>query len=167
MREKEFWKLLQDPAFLSEKITSYQQKHDIIQCNVSKHEVEGHILKSLHNLAFAQQTNKQFSDWILVGCYYAAYHAALALLLSRGLSSKNHDATLCLLIREFYKQELNEEELRYLNGFDADEILFYVQARTHRQSASYGSSLVFSSSLVNETKIRTKLFVLKAQQLLR
>ncbi|HLC74916.1 MAG TPA: hypothetical protein VJH88_03605 [Candidatus Nanoarchaeia archaeon] len=47
-------------------------------------------------------------------CYY---HAALALILTREYSSKNHLATLCVLIKEFYRKELSKEDIEVLGEF--------------------------------------------------
>ena len=77
-----------------------------------------HVQKAIHNLqAMAIFKENGYSDWAIVGCYYAAYHMALALILKKGFSSKNHDATLCILIKEYYNKELSSLDIELLNIF--------------------------------------------------
>ena len=65
--------------------------------------VQGHINKADHNLKFVRSTLelKEFNDWAIVSAYYAIYHASLALCSLKGYSTKDHYATLLILIREF------------------------------------------------------------------
>ena len=65
--------------------------------------VQGHLEKADHNLKFTRQAMKleEYNDWALVSAYYAIYHAALALCALKGHSTKDHQATLLLLIKEF------------------------------------------------------------------
>ncbi len=103
---------------------------------------------------------------MLVACYYAAYHAALALILSRGYSSKNHDATLCILIKEFYTIELSKEDIILLNMFDAQELLFYVESKQKREEASYSTKIKFDIQEVNNLKLKTTFFINKVQKII-
>lgn len=81
MNEHYLKKLLSSQDELDKKIEEYQDKGQIDKVSSEKHEIDGHIEKAEHNLKFVTTTEKnQFSDWILVGCYYTLYHAALGLL---------------------------------------------------------------------------------------
>ena len=68
--------------------------------------VQGHIEKSDHNLKFVKLTLdlKEFNDWAIVSSYYSIYHASLALCALKGYSTKDHLATLLILIKEFYQK---------------------------------------------------------------
>jgi uncharacterized protein (UPF0332 family) len=74
-------------------------------------EINGHIQKSEHNLRFVNENIKLgFLDWSITGCYYACYHSALSLILTRGYFSKSHLITLALLIRDFYGKDFPVDE---------------------------------------------------------
>ena len=94
MKEYDLQKLLKDNKFLNEKILELETKNLLFKQQIDKAEIEGHILNSQHNLRFIKEIiNKEFLDWALVGCYYACYHAALALIQTKNYTSKNHLAT--------------------------------------------------------------------------
>ncbi|MDP2750586.1 MAG: hypothetical protein Q8O89_07180 [Nanoarchaeota archaeon] len=94
MNEFELNKLLSDSKKLDDKIRFYLDKEILVKQNAQKNEILGHIAKAEHNLEFINDIKNDFNDWILVACYYTSYHMALALILTKGYYSKNHDATL-------------------------------------------------------------------------
>lgn len=165
MNEKDLKKLLETKDFLEEKLGFYKQNKIIIETD-SKHEMKGHFEKARHNLSFLKEIKQEYHDWMLVACYYAAYHAALALIISKGCFSKNHDATLCILIKEFYKQELTKEDIELLNMFDAQDILFYVESKQKREEASYSTKIKFDVKEVNNLKLKTTLFINKVDKII-
>ncbi len=115
-----------------------------------------------------KDNSAKYSDWALVGCYYASYHAALALLLQKGVSSKNHDATLCLLIKYYYQKDLTQEDFELLNFvyLDNQDILFYVESKQEREKASYSSQIEFDKKKISELVMKTVLFVNKCKEIL-
>jgi uncharacterized protein (UPF0332 family) len=76
--------------------------------------VKEHIANAVSNIRFVDSISKEFSDWAVVGCYFCLYHAALALIIRKGFFSKSHDATLCLLMLEYYGN-LSEDDLALVN----------------------------------------------------
>ena len=165
MDEKDLKRLLDDKEYLRKRILFYLDNHILFQSD-SKHEIKGHLEKARHNLSFLQDIKAAYSDWMLVACYYAAYHAALALILSKRYFSKNHDATLCILIKEFYTQELSKEDILLLNMFDAQDLLFYVESKQKREEASYSTRITFEMPEINNLKLKTMLFVNKAEKII-
>ncbi len=87
MDEKDLKSLLEDKEYLEKRLLFYQSNHIMFKSD-SKHEIKGHLEKSRHNLSFLKEIKSEYNDWMLVACYYAAYHAALALILSKGYFSK-------------------------------------------------------------------------------
>jgi len=89
--------------------------------------IEGHIEKANHNLKFIKLTLelKEFNDWTVVSAYYSIYHASLALCALKGFSTKNHLATLLILIREFYQKGLTKEEIETVGdtSIEKEEVL--------------------------------------------
>jgi len=93
MKNTTIRRMLIDEAYLQNRIKSYIEKN-LLYNSTSHHEIAGHMKKARHNLEFLNEIRELFSDWIVVVSYYAVYHASLALILSKGFFSKNHDATL-------------------------------------------------------------------------
>ena len=169
MNEFQLKRILTSREELNKKIDDYELEKQVSNLRGDTNEIRGHIEKAEHNLKFVEQTSKtDFSDWVLVGCYYTLYHAALALLLKKGVFSKNHDATLCLLIKEYYK-ELSEEEFELINFtfLNNEDILFYVQTKDKRKQASYSTKTAFDRSDVNVVVLKTRLLFNKAKEILQ
>ncbi len=161
--------MLSESTIVSEKIKQYLEEKSIKKLVIDKEEMKGHIMKADHNLKFVNDNMKLgYFDWCLTGCYYAVYHAALALIITKGYYSKNHDATLCILIKEYYKKEVSAEEIELINKcfLDYQEIVFYVQSKEKREDASYSTNIKFDKLLVNELRIKTALFIDKAKQII-
>jgi|SRR3989344_4824806 len=162
-------KLLSNEAIVLEKVEQYLNEEIIKEIPQNKEEIKGHLLKADHNLKFVNDNIPlEYFDWCITGCYYAAYHAAFALNLVKGYHSKNHDATLCLLIKEYYRKEITAEEIELLNKFflDYQEILFYVQSKQKREDATYSTKIKFDKALVNELRIKAALFIDKAKNII-
>lgn len=138
---------------------------------------KSHKKKSDYNLDFINNllNKKKFYDWVIVGCYYAIYHASLALLSVKGYSSKNHLATLCALIH-FYYEEPEDEEEKKLNkedielvakiSLDKEKVVYFVEAKNKRETASYGVSEEFSKNEAEKLKVKTIIFVNKVKEIL-
>jgi len=163
MNEFELHKLLSDQNILQQKIK--EQSQNITYQKVDVHEVQGHLLKAEHNLKFVYANmSLGFLDWCITGCYYACYHAALSLIQTKGYSSKNHMATLYILIREFYNKGLTSEDIDIMSTLlDYQDILFYVESKNKREDASYSSNTKFQEKDVEELRVKSVLFVSKAK----
>jgi uncharacterized protein (UPF0332 family) len=166
MNEKNLNLMIENKDFLNKKIDYYFNKNILLK-SISKYEIKGHLDKSRHNLSFLNEIKPKFNDWFLVVCYYAAYHAALALILCKGYYSKNHDATICILIKEFYKKELTKEEIKLLNLFDTQDILFYAESKNKREEANYSTKIKFNLNDVKNIKLKTNLFVNKVENIIK
>ena len=105
MKEYDFNKLIEKKEVLKDKIDEFTKKEILVLQPVIADEIKGHISKAEHNLVFVKDNIKLgHFDWCISGCYYASYHAVLAMIMTKGYSSKSHLATLCVLIKEFYKK---------------------------------------------------------------
>jgi uncharacterized protein (UPF0332 family) len=166
MNEYELTKLLTDKKYLESKLKTYEDK-GAINKSTSKFEIRGHLEKARHNLNFIKDTKKEYNDWKLVGCYYAAYHAALSLVLTKGYSSKNHDATLCMIIKHFYNSGLSKEDIELLNMLDSQDLFFYVESKQKREDAQYSTKTKFESRDVDKILLKTRLFISKAENIIQ
>lgn len=169
MNEEYLKELLKKGEELDKRITFYLSQKILVKQEIDNKELDGHVAKAEHNANFVKDTLEYgYSDWAIVGCYYAAYHIALALILKKGFSSKNHDATLCILIKEYYNKELSSSDIELLNRIylDNEDILFYVKTKEEREKASYSTQVTFDRNNVEGLRSKTLLFLRKARGIL-
>lgn len=168
MNEYELKKLINNPEVLDERINELFEKKLLFKQNVDVEEIHGHILKAENNLRFVFTViNEKFFDWALTGCYYACYHAALALIQTKGYTSKNHLATLYILIKEFYRSELTVEDIKVLLSFlEYEDLLFYVETKNKREDATYSTSTLFDKREIERLRIIAVLFVNKIKDII-
>ena len=168
MKEYDLRKILENQTLLQEKIIFFLDAGIITKESISSEEVRGHILKAENTLRFiSENIQLGFLDWSITGCYYASYHAALALILTKGYFSRNHLATLCILIKEFYKKGLDKEDIEMLSKFlDYHDIMFYVESKNKREDATYSTRLLFDKKEVEDARLKAVLFVNKIKGIL-
>lgn len=169
MNEKQLKRILNKLEALNKRIENYLKHKILVKQEIDEKEIKGHIAKAEHNVEFVKDTLEDgYSDWAIVGCYYAAYHMALALVLKKGFSSKNHDATLCILIKEYYNKKLSRSDIELLNKvyLSNEDILFYVKSKEEREKASYSSQIIFDKKNVEDLRLKTLEFVRKAKNIL-
>jgi uncharacterized protein (UPF0332 family) len=167
MKIPDLQKLIHEPELVQEHLRILMKNKLFILQTVDQEEIKGHFLKAEHNLRFVATLTPEFSDWALTGCYYSCYHAALALIQTKGYSSKNHFATLCIIIKEFYKKELCKEDIELFSYFlDYEDVLSYVETKNKREDATYSSKRYFDKKDVEKIRIKATLFVHKIQEIL-
>jgi uncharacterized protein (UPF0332 family) len=162
--------LLENRKVLENKINAYEKGRIIQKFDVEENEILGHINKAEYNLRFVKDNIELgYLDWCVTGCYYSAYHACISLLISKGINSKSHDATLCVLIRDFYLRGIEEDDISFINRLlmSYEDLIFYVQTKEKREEASYSSKLGFDSKEVNEMRLETIKFVNKVKDILQ
>lgn len=167
MNEKKLNKILKDKRELNQQIEFFIKKKLLFFNQFDDFELKGHMEKAKHNLKFVGDNYKlNYLDWVITGCYYAIYHSILGLILSKGYSSKNHDASLCILIKEFYKDFV--DEISFVNELflDYNDVCFYVQSKNKRELASYSSNFIFSKKNVKKIIENTIRFVNKVEEIL-
>jgi len=150
----------------------YVKKEAIMRENETKFLPISHLKKAEYNLKFINflNDNKKFYDWIIVGCYYAIYHSALALITKKGFSSKNHLATLCALIKFYYIDEkaLSKEEIELVSksSLEKEEVSYFAYAKEKRETASYGLSEEFNKIEAEDLLKKTVQFLNKCRLIL-
>lgn len=162
-------RLLADNTLVAERIRQHIADGSLHEITSNDDEIRGHLMKADHNLKFVHDNiGLGYLDWCVTGCYYAAYHAAIALIIMRGYSSKSHDATLCALIQEYYSGKVSAADIELLHGcfLDYQEIVFYVQSKEKREHASYATSTAFDKQSVSELRIKAALFVNKTKEII-
>ena len=168
MKEYDLNKLIEKKNVLNDKIDEFVKKEILILQPIIADEIKGHITKAEHNLVFVKDNIKLgHFDWCISGCYYASYHAVLALIMTRGYTSKSHLATLCVLIKEFYKKGIEKEDLEMIDllFIDQQDLIFYVESKNKREDATYSSQRVYDKKLVENLRVKAVIFVDKVKQM--
>ena len=81
--------------------------------------------------------------------------------------SQDRAATLCILIKEFYKKDLSKEDIEILSNFiDYQDLLFYVESKNKREDATYSTKSGFDKKEAEQLRIKTVIFVSKIKSLL-
>lgn len=168
---KEFWEIwLDDEKARENDFQDYLNSKKIKREEEKEELVQGHIEKADHNLKFVKSTLelKEFNDWAIVSSYYAIYHASLALCALKGYSTKDHSATLLVLIKEFYKKLLTKEEIETIgnSSIEKEEVLYYVEARNKRSKASYSTKRIFDRNEAEALRLKAISFVNKIKNII-
>lgn len=136
-------KLIEDKELLNEYYDNYLKRGLILKSINSNHLKYSHFRKALHNLEFVDtiKENKKFTDWIIVSLYYSLYHSFLSLLENKGYSSKNHNATIIFIIKNYL--EIPKDDLELFNNLKMSEedAIFYSSLKDSRNKASYSSKI--------------------------
>src|SRR3989338_4542379 len=138
-------KLFSDKEYLEKEINFFVTKKQIKKIENNKELVNAHVKKSRHNLEF-YKLNKEYSkfnDWLIVTLYYSLYHSALALITNRNYSSKNHYATIIILIKEYgiTKDEVKLMDELLISKEDAE---LYTNLKDDRHDGSYATNIKFT-----------------------
>ncbi|MFW6282469.1 MAG: DNA-binding protein [Minisyncoccales bacterium] len=161
-------KLFNNKNYLKKQIETYVNKKQIRISEPNKLLALAHLEKAKQNLLFFDKNFKdeEFLDWLIVILYYVVYHCALALISKKGFYSKNHLATLILLVQNYdvSKKEINLMEELCITRKDAE---LYTVLKSERQNASYSSKTNFTIKKVGNYKNEVISFLYKTEDLLK
>jgi uncharacterized protein (UPF0332 family) len=160
--------LLKNNKKLEKTIKDYKKKGIIRKTFASNPEINGHVDKTKHNLKFAKDNLKLgYVDWSITGCYYALYHTSIALTLKKGYFSKNHNGTICLLIKNYYEKIL-EKDIELMNKLflNHKDFIFYTQTKEKRKNSTYSTDYFPSKKEVELLRKETIKLVNKMLEIL-
>ena len=157
-------RLFCDEKFLDKEFSFFKRHIRLINSNDAL--ICAHFDKCKHNLQFydLNKTQKKYADWLLVILYYSLYHACLALLARKGYATKNHYATLLVLIREYGISRDDAQMINALSVTKSDASL-YSQLKEQRHTASYSTSTI-SASTVKYFHTRVIEFINKTDEII-
>ncbi len=168
---KELWEIwLEDEKRRESDFQKYLDTKKIKKETEIKELVQGHLEKADHNLRFVKATLDlgEFNDWAIVSAYYSIYHASLALCALKGYSTKDHLATLLILIKEFYQTKLNREEIEMVNKttIEKEQVLYYIEAKNKRTKASYSTQKIFDKNEAEILQRKAVVFTNKVKEII-
>lgn len=168
---KEIWEMWLENENRREKdFSNYLKSKKIKVEHETKELVQGHIEKADHNLKFVKSTMdlQEFNDWAITGAYYSVYQASLALCALKGYSTKDHHATLLVLIKEFYQKGIDKDEIEMIDraSLEKEHILNYAEAKTKRTKASYSTQKLFDKEETESLRLKAINFINKAKEII-
>lgn len=161
-------KLFIDKEFLNKQIEFFIKTKQIKKIEDNPELSKSHLEKAKHNIKFYRlnKKNSNYQDWQIVVLYYSLYQACLSLLTRKGYSSKSHEATILLLIKE-YSISKNEAELIDNLELNRDEAQMYTQLKKDRHDASYSTNTRFTNSLIDNYEKQVIKFINKTELILK
>lgn len=161
-------RLFADKEFLEKEINFFINKKHIKIIQENKELVQSHLKKARHNIEF-YKLNKQhnkFNDWLIVTLYYALYHSALALITNKNYFSKNHYATILILIKEY---SITKDEAELLNelSINKEDAELYTNLKDDRHEASYATDIKFDQETIIDYENKVLDFINKTEELIQ
>jgi uncharacterized protein (UPF0332 family) len=161
-------RLFENKEFLKKEFNFFINKKHIKIINKNKELVKSHIKKARHNLEFYKLNKKniKFNDWLIVILYYSLYHSALALITNKNYSSKNHYATILILIKEY---SITKDEVKLFNelSINKEDAELYTNLKNDRTEASYETEIKFNKEIINYYEDKVFEFINKTEELIR
>ena len=161
-------RLFESEGYLDKELNFFMNKKHIKIIKENKELVISHLKKARHNLEFYKlnKENNKFNDWLIVTLYYSLYHSALALITNKNYSSKNHYATILIVIKEYgiTKQEAKLLDELSINKEDAE---LYTQLKDDRHDASYQTDIRFNDKKIREYEDNVLDFINKTEELIK
>ena len=157
-----------DKGYLERELDFFIAKKHIRKIIQNKELVSSHLKKARHNLEFYKLNKEQheFNDWLIVALYYSLYHAALALITNKRYASKNHYATILILIKEY---SITKEEATLLNelSINKEDAELYTNLKDDRHDASYATNAKFSREIIATYENQVLDFINKTEELIQ
>ena len=161
-------KLFSDKEYLEKELNFFITKKQIKKIDKNPELVNSHIKKTRHNLEFFKlnKEHPKFNDWLIVTLYYSLYHSALALITNKNFSSKNHYATILILIKEY---AITKDEARLLNelSINKEDAELYTTLKDDRHNASYATNIKFSQETIDNYESQVLDFINKTEELIQ
>ena len=160
-------RLFADKDYLENQIKFFIKDKQIKNIELNPELAQSHIQKAKHNLSFFKLNKKyeEYKDWQIVSLYYTLYHTSLALITNRNYSSKNHYATIILLIKEY---SISEDEAELINelSIGKGEAELYTNLKQDRHDASYSTDIKFTKELIEDYQREVIKFLNKAEEII-
>lgn len=160
-------KLFSDNKFLKQEINFFINKKQLRIAENNPELVFSHFKKARHNLEFFKinKEHQKFNDWLIVTLYYSLYHCALALITNKNYSSKNHYATILILIKEY---SITKDEAKLINelSINKEDAELYTNLKDDRHSASYATEVKFNQEIISKYEEQVLDFINKAEEII-
>ncbi len=154
--------------YLEKELQFFIKKKHILKIDENNELVKSYLKKAKHNINFYKINKNQsnFNDWLIVILYYALYHSALALITNKNYSSKNHYATILILIKEY---SITKKEADLINNLsiNKEDAELYTNLKSDRHHASYQTDKYFTNKLINLYEKQVLDFIQKTEDIIQ
>lgn len=161
-------RLFLDKNYLEKELNFFIRKKHIKIIKENKELVQSHIKKARHNIEFYKlnKQNNKFNDWLIVTLDYSLYHSALALITNKNYPSKNHYATILILIKEY---SITKDEAELLNelSINKEDAELYTNLKDDRHDGSYATDIKFDDLKIKEYEDKVLDFINKTEELIQ
>jgi uncharacterized protein (UPF0332 family) len=161
-------RLFEDKEFLEKQINFFYKVGQIKKIEDNPELSKSHLEKAKHNIKFYKlnKNNADYQDWQIVALYYALYQSCLTLLIKKGYSSKSHEATILLLIKEY---SISKDEAQLIDNLELnrDEAQMYTHLKKDRHDASYSTNIKFTKELIDNYEKEVIKFINKTELILK
>ncbi|MFH1589903.1 MAG: DNA-binding protein [archaeon] len=161
-------KLFEDKNYLAEELNFFISKNQIKRTGKNEELVISHLKKAKHNLEFFKlnKQHQKFNDWLIVTLYYSLYHCALALITNKKYASKNHYATILILIKEY---SITRDEAKLLKelSINKEDAELYTNLKEDRHNASYSTQDKFNQETIRDYENQVLDFINKTEELIQ
>lgn len=160
-------KLFENKEYLNSQIDFFKSKKQIRKIEYNLDLIIAHFQKAKHNFEFfsLNEQKNEYSDWLIVTLYYSLYHACLSLINKKGYDSKNHSATILILIKE-YTITIDEVNLIEELSINKQDAYLYSNLKEERHNASYSTGIKFNSQLISSYKLKVLKFLNKVEEII-
>ncbi|MBU0666227.1 MAG: DNA-binding protein [Nanoarchaeota archaeon] len=161
-------KLFEDKKYLEKELNFFITKNQIKKISKNEELVISHLKKAKHNLEFFKlnKQHQKFNDWLIVTLYYSLYHCALALITNKRYTSKNHYATILILIKEYSISRAEAELLKELS-INKEDAELYTNLKGDRHNASYLTQSRFNQETIQDYENQVLDFINKTEELIQ
>ncbi len=160
-------RLFSNNSYLEKELMLFIKNKQVRKSTKNIELVNSHLEKAKHNMEFFKFNKREtkFNDWLIVALYYSLYHCALALITNKEYISKNHYATILLLIKEY---NITEEEVNLLNelSISKKDAELYTDLKQYRHEASYSTDLNFNSNKIELYEFKVIEFINKTEEII-
>lgn len=160
-------KLFTNKELIDKELAFFEKKKHIKKIETNHELTQSFLLKAQHNLSFYSEnkSKEQYNDWLIVILYYALYHCALALITHRSYSSKNHFATILILIKEY---SISQDEAKLIDelAINKGDAELYTNLKKDRHNASYTTNMIFTKENILNYEEQVVSFIQKTKELL-
>jgi uncharacterized protein (UPF0332 family) len=160
-------KLFVDKNYLEQEIEFFIKKKHIFKISSNNELVHSYLKKAKHNFNFYKinKNNREFNDWLIVILYYSIYHCALALITNKKYASKNHYATILILIKEYGITKIEADLINKLS-INKDDAKLYTNLKEYRHNASYQINNLFNETTIFTYEKQVLEFIQKTEDIL-
>lgn len=161
-------KILQNKGLINQYYKNYVKRKLLVESKDFENLKIAHIKKAEHNMAFVNTIadKEEFKDWVIISLYYTLYHCFLSLVENKSFTSKNHNATLVFILKNYVEINYNDLQLFKKLQINESDAKFYLNLKYKRTQANYSTNFNFENENIENLIFEVKLILLKVKEII-